>query len=128
MKRFCMIFILLVVLSPFVFGATLVLERVTMYSDGTPIPEGLVDTIRYRYYYADNGVGPYIEGTATIDNLVIAVPDPAPGTKVGYTVDSELEGVSSGKAEPQILATPLPPVSPPQQSPGCAMNRFLEKI
>lgn len=109
-------------------GARIVIEEVRTYSDGTPIPEELVKMLRYRYYYADNGTGPFIEGTATIDNLVIAIPDPAPGTKVGYTVGSELEGVSSEKAEPQILATPLPPVSPPQQSPGCAGNRFINKI
>lgn len=120
---------LVLLLSPIITnGASLVLERVTTYSDGTPIPDELVNKVKLKYYYADNGTGPFIEGTVTIDNLVFAIPAPAPGTKVGYTVDSELEGVSSEKAEPQILATPLPPVSPPQQSPGCAMSRFIEKI
>jgi hypothetical protein len=116
-----MLVVLAILFAPIMSnGASLILQRVITYSDGTPIPDELINMLRYRYYYADNGTGPYIEGTATIDNLVIAIPDPAPGTMVGYTVDSELEGVFSAKAEPQILAALPPPDPQPQKSSGCS--------
>jgi hypothetical protein len=113
-------------------GATLILERVTTWSDGTPIPEELVNTIRYRYYYADNGVGPFIEGTATIDNLLVSVPELSPDVPRGdftpfipghpyfYTVEAEHDGVKSGKAEPKQVAK-IPEPLPLNRSSGCSM-------
>jgi hypothetical protein len=136
-KRLWMASVILFLLSPLVFGATLVINRVTTYTDGTPIPEELINTMQYRYYYGETVLGPFIEGTFTIDNLVIQnLPETSPGipsTGVGsfpvlgvpyfYTVDVESEGVRSDKApaQPVIIAV-TPPSGGGTKSPGCALR------
>jgi hypothetical protein len=134
-KLFVAIVVLLLV--PFASnGATLIIEKVTNYADGTPIPEELVNTIKYRYYYGESFSGPFVEGTMTIDNLTVSnlpesspgIPStgtgsfPVPGVPYYYTVDSEAEGIKSLKAEPQTVVkipTPTPPSS--GKSSGCSM-------
>jgi len=102
-------------------AAVVTFDRVTTYTDGSPIPSAKVSTIQYRAYYGPSQTGPWTAGDVVTDNLAITAPDPDPakGVTLWYTVDASLDGQTSAKAVPASKTVPYPTPSPP---PGCAVR------
>lgn len=79
-------------------AATITYDRITTYSNGTPIPSEKVPTIQYRGYSGPNSANPDVLAGTVTDNQAITAPDPDPGGTLWYTVDGTLDGATSGKA------------------------------
>lgn len=112
MKR--ILFILFVILLPLTVSAAFIdFNRVTTYTDTTPIPAAKIPTIQYRGYTGPSSTGPWTAGNAVVDNLAISAPDPAPGATLWYTVDATLDGMTSTKAVAMSKSLPFQtPVGP----------------
>lgn len=110
----------------------LVWHRSADYDNNSLVPPEKVPDIRYNIYYGDSLSGPWNLVAQVSDNSLV-LPDsalPAYGGTRYYTGDARLDNSVSGKGEPLQYTRPVPPAppAPPSPSPGCAMNRFLEKI
>ena len=113
MKRFLMFAVLMCVFAPFVFGATIFVDRVTTYTDGSAIPAAKIPTIVYKAYTGPAATGPWTSGAAVTDNLAIPALEPAAGQTLWYSIDANLDGMTSAKAAAKSKNIPfLAPTGP----------------
>lgn len=83
-------------------------DRVTTYEGGAAIPAEKITGIRYRGYTGPSAAGPWTAGNVVTDNMAIVAPDPPPGEVRWYTVDAELDGITSAKGAAMSKAVPFP--------------------
>jgi hypothetical protein len=99
-------------------AAVVSFDKVTTYTDSTPIPAAKLPNILYRVYTAPGSTGPWTAGPESAGNVIVA-PDPVAGSTAWYSVTATLDGVESAKCVPASKTVAIPTPSAP---PGCSVR------
>jgi hypothetical protein len=99
-------------------AAVVEFDRVTTYTDSTPIPAAKLPNIVYRVYTAPGSTGPWTGDLTSADNTITA-PDPPAGATWWYSVTASLDGQESAKCVP---ASKTVAFQTPAQPPGCRVR------
>ena len=113
---------LLVLLALFIaapsIAAVVSFDKVTTYTDSTPIPAAKLPLIVYTVWYGPTATDLSTKGPTSSGNVIVA-PDPVAGSTAWYSVTATLDGVESAKCVPASKTVAIPTPSAP---PGCSVR------